>query len=50
MNQIKELGEVLVQLSEDSPQVRHCIQASLNNVDEQKKKIDVNVQQVNITL
>lgn len=46
MNQIKELGEVLVQLSEDSPQVRHCIQTSLNNVDEQKRKLDTSVQQV----
>lgn len=37
---------MLVQLSEDSPQVRYCIQTSLNNVDEHKTKLDTSVQQV----
>lgn len=46
MQQIKELGEVLVELSEDSPQVRQCIKTSLSNMDELKGKLDASVKQV----
>ena len=46
LKQVKELGDLLLQLSEDTPQVRHCIQSNMANIDEQRNKLDANVKQV----
>ena len=46
INSVREVGEVLVQLSEDSPSVRDCIQSSLVNIEKQRASLDTNLNQV----
>ena len=46
INSVKEVGEVLLQLTEDSPSVRDCIQTSLANIDKQRNSLDTNLNQV----
>jgi len=46
MGGVRELGDSLVRLSEDSPQVRAAIQTNLASLEQEKRKLDSNVQQV----
>ncbi|KAH3846261.1 hypothetical protein DPMN_088560 [Dreissena polymorpha] len=47
VNHVRELGDTLIQLSEESPQVRQCIHTNMRSLADEKLKLDGNVTQVN---